>query len=193
MSNPYILIASGFILPQNEYFEVLTKEKISNTSIFNRTVLVTTNSTVASLVDTGQIYHSESATEAFIKYENSGSFEDYMRMVDMASDILGRVDYNKFFELQASNRFISPYSLKMCVDLLKKRFAATHHEYGVVPFNIRFSADNGKSETQIQETVKILRNSKTFGTNTWEQLLAGLANDRNAFSTFFKYIFVDNY
>lgn len=193
MTNPLILTTSGFILPENRHFQVLTKEKISNTSIFNRTVLVTTNSTVADLVDTGQIYHSSAATEVFLKYEDSGKFEDFMRMVDMAAEILGSVDFNKFFEVQANNRHITHYSFKMCVDLLNGEFFNTYLEYGVIPANIRFSADNGYSASQFASNVKTLHKSKTYRANTWENLLSSLANDRAVFSTFFKYVFVDSY
>lgn len=193
MTNAHILTTSGFILPQNRHFEVLTKEKISNTSVFNRSVLVTTNSVVADLVDTNQIYHSTAANEAYLKYEDSGSFEDFMRMVDIAAEILGGIEYNKFFELQANNRHISHYSFKMCVDLLNGEFFKTFREYGIIPANIRFCADNGFSASQFASNVKMLHKSKSYCTNTWEQLLSGLANEKAVFSTFFKYVFVDSY
>ena len=193
MTNSLILTTSGFILPQNRLYEVLTKEKISNTSIFNRTVLVTTNSTVADLVNTGQIYHSQEANEAFLKYEDSGKFEDFMRMVDIAAEILGTVDFNKFFELQANNRHLTHYSFKMCVDLLNCEFVNTYRQYSVIPANTRFAADNGFSASQFTANVKILHKSKKYGSSTWENLLSSLANERAVFSTFFKYIFTDNY
>lgn len=193
MTNPIILTTSGFILPENKYFEVLTKEKISETVNFNRTVLVTTNSTVADLVDTGQIYHSPAANEAYLKYEDSGSFEDFMRMIDIAAEILGKINFDKFFELQANNRHITHYSFKLCVDLLNTEFQNTFHQYSVIPSNIRFAADNGNSASQFANNVKLLHKSKTYRSSTWEQLLSNLGNGRAEFSTFFKYIFVDCY
>lgn len=192
MTKP-ILTTSGFILPDSEYFKVLTKDEISDTSIFNRTVLVTTNTAVASLVDSNQIYHSPEANEAFLKFEDSGNFEDFMRMVDIAANVLKGVDYNRFFELQANSRHLSHYSFKMCVDLLNGEFFKTYHQYNIIPANIRFCADNGLSASQFASNVKTLHKSKTYSTNTWEQLLSGLANEKSVFTTFFKYIFVDSY
>lgn len=193
MTNAPILTTSGFILPDSQHFEVLTKDKISDTSIFNRTVLVTTNTAVADLVDSNQIYHSPNANEAFLKFEDTGSFDNFIHMVDVTAEILKGIDYNRFFELQANNRHLSHYSFKMCVDLLNGDFFKTYHQYNIIPANIRFAADNGLSASQFASNVKTLYKSKTYNTNTWEQLLSGLANDKAAFATFFKYVFVDSY
>lgn len=193
MTNAQILTTTGFILPENLHFEVLTKEKLGETSVFKRTALVTSNSTMTDLVATGQIYHSPSANAAFLMYEASGKFEDFMRMVDIASTILGSIEMNKFFELQANNRHLSMYSFKLCSDLLSCKFLENFHEYSTIPANVRFCADNNNSASQFASNVKTLHKSKCYGANTWERLLTGLTNDRTAFATFFKYVFVDSY
>lgn len=193
MSNAHILTTSGFILPDNQHYEVLTKEKIGEASGFRRTALATNNSAVSELVKNNQIYHSPAANEAFLNFEDSSSFDHFMRLVDVASTILKDIDYNKFFELQGNNRHLSPFSFKMCVELLSGEFLKTYHTYSVIPSNIRFCADNGYSASQFASNVKTLHRSKSYYANTWEQLLSALANDRAAFSTFFKYVFVDSY
>ena len=193
MTNGHILTTSGFILPENQHYTVLTKERLGETSVFKRTALVTSNSTVADLVTTNQIYHSPVANEAFLKFESTGSFEDFMRLVDLTSEILGTVDLNKFFELQANNRHLSQYSFKMCVDLLSCKFYSNYHEYSTIPANVRFCADNGYSASQFASNVKLLHRSKNHNASTWERLLSCLSDNKTAFSTFFKYIFVDSY
>ena len=193
MTNTHVLTTSGFILPNNPHYEVLTKEKIGEGVGFRRTVLATNNSAVSELVKHEQIFHSPAANEAFLKFEDSDSFEDFMRMVDIAASILRDVDYNKFFELQANNRHLSAYSFKMCVELLSGEFLNTFHTYSIIPPNIRFCADNGFSASQFASNVKTLHRSKSYHVNTWEQLLSMLSNNRAAFSTFFKYVFVDSY
>lgn len=193
MSNTHILTTSGFVLPGNLHYEVLTKEKIGEGHGFRRTVLATNNSAVSELVNTNQIFHSPAANEAFLKFEDSGSFEDFIRMVNIAADILKDIDYNRFFELQANNRHLSAYSWKMCVELISGEFFKTFHSYSIIPANIRFTADNGNSASQFASNVKAMHKAKSYSINTWEQLLSALSNDRAAFSTFFKYVFVDSY
>jgi len=193
MNNVHILTTSGFILPNNPHYTVLTKEKMADVSIFNRTALVSTDSNVAQMVDTNQIYHSDIANEAYKKFEASGKFEDFMAMIDIATDVLSKVNYDTFFELQANNRHISAFSIKLCNELLNGNFVRNYHEYATIPFNIRFTADNGLTSSQAADRVKAMRYSKTYYLNTWQNLLSMLANDRSAFSTFFKYVFVDSY
>lgn len=193
MTNAPILTTSGFILPESSHFEVLTKEKLGETSVFKRSALTTSNSVMAELVTTNQIHHSPAANEAYLKFEASGKFEDFMRMVDIASEVLASVDFNKFFELQANNRHLSHFSFKLCVDLVSGEFLTKFHEHSIIPPNIRFCADNGFSASQFASNVKTLSKSTSYCSNTWEKLLASLSNDRAAFSTFFKYVFVDSY
>jgi len=193
MNNLHILTTSGFIIPNNNYYTVLTKDKIADTSIFNRTVLYSVNSGINKLIDTNQIYHSEVANKAYKKFEGSGSFEDFIFMVDIATDILSKIDYDEFFKLQANNPHISAFGIKMCEELLNGMFFKTYRQYAIFPFNLRFSINNGLTSERIEENLKIMRNSKKRSLATWQNLLSKLANDRSAFCTFFKYIFVDSY
>lgn len=200
MDKPYILTTSGFILPENNLYGILTEEEVADVSIFNRTAFVNINSALADLIKPNgnaitpnRICHSIVANKAYKQYEASGSFEDYMSLVDIASEILPKVNYDTFFEIQAHNRNMSPFSFNMCVDLFGGKFLVDYVKYNTMPFNVRFSLDNGLTSNDIIKNINRLKFVKTNMCNTWEKLLTNITNDRTAFVTFFKYVFVDSY
>ena len=96
MTDKQILTTSGFILPDNQYFKILTKEDISDISIFNRTALLTTNSAMSTMAETNQIYYSPIASKAYLDYMSDNSFENYLRMVDITSEIFSNIGIDNF-------------------------------------------------------------------------------------------------
>ena len=197
MTNAYILTASGFILGDNKHYEVLTSDQVFDTSLFTRTAFTHTNSNLLEEVKSNRLYHSVVANTAYAKYAATGSFDDYMTLVDIAADILSACDYSAFFAIQAGNRNMSPISFKFCVDVYSRKFFSTYHTYATVPGNIRLTSDNGLTNSQVSENISTLRHIKTENTSNWASnwamMISALANDKSAFSVFFKYLFVDAY
>lgn len=194
MSNVYLLTSSGFILSDNKHYEVLTYDQASDASLFARTSFANTNSSLLEEVKSNQIYHSVAANNAYAKYATTGSFEDYMDLVDLATDILTAGDYLSFFAIQAGNKNMSPISFRMCVELYNFTFLKTYPKYITVPANIRLTSDNGLTSSQIAANIReFKKNNMSEYTSNWVLLLSELADNRGAFSTFFKYVFVDAY
>lgn len=190
MDNSYIVTTSGFILPSNYYFIPLTKDEVTSSSIFNRNITITTDNNLAEMLDNKILYYSPIANKAYLDYSNSGSFDNYINLVNIATDILSKVDYFTFFKLQANNKHISMYSLKFCEDLYKENFILNYYQYAIIPFNARLVIDNTSIDTTSIEFYKLDKN-RYF--NTWEQVLTSLASNRNVFPIFFRYLFVDSY
>lgn len=193
MSNSFILTTSGFILPQNQYFIILTKDNISEVSIFNRTSFVNADDKITDMIDSNQLYHSSVFNDALQKFIGTKDFDDFINLVNLASEVLSKINFDTFFALQANNRHNSPYTINFCRDVLKGDFISKKHQYETLPHNVRFSPDNGLTEQQAVQNSKIVRESKRKFFSNWENLLSELANDKNAFCTFFKYVFADSY
>ena len=193
MADNYILTTSGFILPNNTYYSILDTSKLSSDSIFIKTTVIPTDNNLVSYTRNNFIYHSPLANEAYKKYEATKSFDSFMTLVNIATEILSVIPYDSFFEIQANNRNMSPYSFLFCLDIYTYEFINKRHAYDAMPLSARFTPYGTVSEETIKKNVKYVRQVKEYYRLTWETALAELAEDRHAFSTFFKYVFVDAY
>lgn len=193
MSDNYILTTSGFILPNNGYYAILDTNKLSSDSIFSKTTVIPTDNNLVSYTKNNFIYQSPLANEAYKKYEATKSFDTFMTLVNIATEILSGISYDTFFEVQANNRNMSPYSFLFCLDVYTSKFICKRHTYDAMPLSARFTPYGTVSEETIKKNVRYVQQVKENYRLTWETALAELAEDRHAFSTFFKYVFVDVY
>lgn len=193
MNKLYILTTSGFILPDNKHYSVLTESKVMDTSIFNRSSLVNSDSVIAELTKSNSVHHSEEANNVYKKYEINKSFEDYVGMLDIACEVLSKINYQTFFELQANNPHMSPVSFKFCMDIYTGSLINNYAQYNAMPFSARFSLNNSADKKILLDNTRRLHTHKAERYNDWSSVLADLYLDRNAFATFFKYIFCDSY
>lgn len=189
----YVLTTSGFILPHTPHHNPLSPDLVEDNSIFNKKVTITTNSDIAEFVKSKLIYHSETANLAYRAYEADKSFNNYINLVNIAIDVLSKVNYDMFFEIQANNRNMSPVSFMFCLDFYSGCFVNKYLQYATVPFSVRFSSANNLTESTIAKNISLLKTNRNTYRNTWDSKIAELADNKDAFLTFFKYIFVDTY
>lgn len=191
MTKNLILTTSGFVLPATNYYGILDESKVSGSSVFDRKTFISTDMVISDYLKSGLIYHSAAANEAHRKYMATQSFEHYMAMVHIAADVLSRVPFDTFFELQASNRNLSPTSFMLCLDLYSTNFYHTYRTYETVPLGARFTAEYTPKSDNLAKLRAVKPQPVTR--KTWENYLSALSVDRKAFTAFFRYVFVDAY
>lgn len=192
MTDKFILTTSGFILPNNPYYSILPPEKVESNSIFNRSTVISTDNGISDYVKHNSIYTSEASNTAYKDYMADKSFSSYIHLVDIASEVLNKINVNNFFELQANNRNMSPMVFMACLDLYKDTFIYNHMKYAVIPMAGRFVSDTSKTNESIANNLQLLKNNSGY-LNTWEKKLASLVDNKDAFCSFFKLVFVDSY
>lgn len=193
MNSNYILITSGFIIPENKYFSVLPEEKVLSTSIFNSKVMTAKDSNIEELVKTNQLYYSAEASEAYLHYTGTKSFEDYMRMVDISIEVFGKIDLAHFFSIQANNTNISPLSFRFCLELVSGDLLVNYLLYNSAINSARFSSNPAITNERINTNTRALKEASSSSYNTWEKLITHLTKNPDAFVTFYKYILTDSY
>lgn len=190
----YILTTSGFIIPDNDYYEPLKKESLSS-NIFNKNLSVIKNASLVEFTKNNEIQHSVMANEYYKKYLAEPTFENFMNMVDLTANVLSKISYSKFFELQANNRNLSFTSFMFCLEIYKGTFLTNHTQYTTIPLSARLVIDSSVTDNVICNNLAKLKQCDSDQTSgvTWSWFLSYLSVDKGAFLTFFKYIFTDPY
>lgn len=195
-----ITITSGFMIPANEYYAPI----LDNTNFLSDYLSRSNSSNNNAIVDyfkSKNIYSSTVVNDAFFKYNNDSSFENYMTLINIVFNILKSIDVFSFFKLQAVNPNLSNISMKFCLDLLKHMEinntsgnGFNYNDYAVIPYNIRFNMENSFNPTN-ERDIKLITDcfkNKVLPIN-WENFISVLCKDKNVFITFYKYIFSDVY
>lgn len=189
--NQFILTTSGFILPASPYFTVLSTDKITDNSILNRNLVTTTDNNISEFIKSNTIYHSEVANEAYKKYLNDQSFESFIHLVDITIEVLSQVNFNTFFEIQANNRNLSPIAFMFCLDVISGHLPKKYNQYSTIPLSVRFTSSTHVTNENISKNKSLLK--ENLRTSQWPSFISELTEHREAFSTFFKFIFTDAY
>lgn len=190
----FILATSGFILPKNTYFEVFKNNDSLTDEIFNRSLVVSTSSSLINYFKENLVYKSNTVNECYNRYLTTKEFNDYITLIDIVVDILKDIDINVFFQLQATNKHLSSIAFNFCLDVTSGKFYTNYSDYNIIPFNIRFSINNNlTTQDTITNLKKIENNFKSSNIYNWELLLSKLAADRDAFLVFYKFMFADYY
>lgn len=193
MSDQLILTSSGFIIPDNDKYVELEQEQVNSSTMLDRNIVINPATNVSAIIKSNRIHTSKIANELFRAYQEGKDFGDYMAMVEFATEVLSLMSYDAFFVVQANNRNMSPTSFMMCLSIYTGKFCEEHLQYSVLPANARLISDPSISAAKIEERIKKLRASNSIYAANWMKVISILANDQQAFSSFFRYIFVDSY
>ncbi len=193
MNIDYILTTSGFILPNNPYYVDLNESQVENTSIFDKTTFISADNDLANYIKNNRIHTSPTANKAYATYIANPTFENYIELIDIATNVLSKINHTTFFEVQASNKNMSPMSFMFCLDVLSRNFADKHLQYNAIPLNARLAVVEHITNEQIRINNEKLRKCDTVLNKTWETFLSRLASKKPEFLTFFRYVFVDAY
>ncbi len=194
MNNDIIISTSGFLLKKNQYFTDFTEDDATSDLIFNRDIITSTNKEIIDYYIHNDVYRSRSANIAYKDYNSESTFEHYIALVDIVTDIVKDMDYITFFKLQAANTHLSNMAFQFCLDVTSRKFLTNYRDYAILPFSLRFTIDNGLTTTKTLDNIKSLeKNFSNNLQNTWDDLLIELINNKPAMLTFYKFIFADFY
>lgn len=191
--NEFIIAASGFMLPANNYFKPFTPEETISDSIFNRSIVASNDAALVEFYKNKNVYRSDTINKLLDAYHDNQNFENYIALVNIAIEIFKEIDFSSFFKLQATNTCLSNISHKFCLDCINGKFFSNYRDYAIVPFNIRFVNNNALTSEKVTENIREFE-KQTYYVNNWETFITELAGtNRDTFITFFKYIFADYY
>lgn len=193
-NNDLIIATSGFLLKKNQYFTDFTEDDVTSDLIFNRDIVTSTNKETIDYYIRNDVYRSRAANIAYRDYNSEPTFEHYIALVDIVTDIVKEMDYITFFKLQAANTHLSNIAFQFCLDVTSRKFLTNFRDYSILPFSLRFTIDNGLTTTKSLDNMRLLeKNFSNTMYNSWDNLLLDLIDNKQAMLTFYKFIFADFY
>jgi len=194
MTNDLIIATSGFLLKKNQYFTDFTEDDVTSDLIFNRDIVTSTNKETIDYYVRNDVYRSRTIDEAYKNYNAEPNFNNYIALVDILTDIFKEMDYLTFFKLQAANTHLSNIAFQFCLDVTSRKFLTNYRDYGILPFSLRFTIDNGLTTTKALDNMKALeKNFSNTMFSSWDSLFVDLMDNRAAMTTFYKFILADFY
>lgn len=191
--NEFIVAASGFMLPANNYFKPFQPEDTVSDSILNRSIVTSNDATLIEFYKNKNVYRSDTINKLLDTYHDCPSFENYIALINIAIEIFKDIEFPAFFKLQATNTTLSNISRKFCLDCINGKFFSNYRDYSIIPFNIRFVNNNALTTEKVTENIREFE-KQTYYVNNWETFISELSEtNRDVFITFFKYIFADYY
>lgn len=192
----YVLLSSGFIIPKNRWFSPVEKENTYLTQLLNRVPNTVNDSHLTSLINLNAIYSSKECNEIYLNYQHKPSFENYMRMIDILSEIFSEIDIGKFFEIQSKNIYLSPLGFGFINDTMTSAFIQNYKQYAMVPSFFRTVKDTNFSDMEARKKVlnETRKTSYLFHghRNVTLTFLTDLSQNRDVFATFFRYMLTDS-
>lgn len=194
----YILITSGFIIPQNNLFSPLVESDGYREALLREESVIELFPKLDRLIDTGQLHSSAVVTEAYMDYLAQPNFDRYMRLVDIFTGVIGKMSLHEFVQLQFSNPYLSPTGFKLCLDMLRpSELGRTYMEYAAVPSFFTMASEVNSQEVNSRQTryekmlgdcgCAVNNQSYAYSLNT----LTELVSNQKGFLAVFKYMLTD--
>lgn len=191
-----VFATSGFVIPLTGYHTPYVETQGLQETLFARAFKSTSDQITREFFKNSGIYISDTAKRLYDDYLAAPSYDKYIAIVDMTTDILKNTTPKEFFRWQVGCKHISSISLMFCKDVITGKFQKNYNSYNVLSASARFMINNNTTSEKANalwlEFDRDLKSSPYQG-NSWVHLLTPLMGDKAAFLTFFKHIFVDYY
>lgn len=184
-----ILTTSGFILPDNKYFEQLDSMDVFFNEYLGGPSLTGLNRSLSDVIDQGLISTSKIASEAYLEYISNPNFDSYILLVDIVSEVFRNISYLDLLKLQVNNSFLSPMGFKMLLELpCHNKISSDFSSYSMLPsFLIGQHNFNHKELSTREGRIKELEGTRGRFLEA-PVVIQQLLSFRESFLTFFKLV-----
>lgn len=185
-----VLLTSGFIIPENKWFTTISDDATYRERLLGDGNGLDLVPKLHALITKGDISSSVTANEAYLNYTNDPSFENYMAMVDIFTDVFKDYNFVKFCKDQVVNSYLSPMGFSLILDILTGWKSINYSLYEAVPgfFTMAMNSDPKELTTRETRLNKVLDSSTLLSTSGY---LTNLIQDKKVFASVFKFILVD--
>lgn len=192
MGKEMILISSGFLIPSNRLFTVVTKDSTYRNSILGKKNGTNNDNVLSSLIQSGSLSSSAVCNDLYTTYLHNPNYETYMTLVDTLAEVFGDISLSDFVMHQARNVYLSPIGFKLCTDLLSDKLFKTYKEYLVAPSFFRVTNPQAVSPEEINRRVTEVQRLLTNNRSTFIEFLSVAMNDKGSIPAFFQYTLTDS-
>lgn len=193
MSKEMILVSSGFIIPSNRLFSVVTKDTTYRNSILSKKNGTGKDVILDELIKTGTLNSSATCNDLYTAYVHDSSADNLLNLVDAIAEVFKGLSLKDFMMTQAKNTYLSPLGFKLCMDLATDKLHKTYREYLVSPSFFRVAKPSEISSDEISARISSVE--KLFTSDyrlNFVTVIAGMMADKGPLAAFFQYVLTDS-
>lgn len=189
-----VYTTTGLLIPPSPLYEVYEKSATPLEQLFSRSMIDNSDLGVLDFYKSNEIFTSLQANRLYLNYISEPTYDNFMEMVNFATDIFKGVTCREFFQDQVASLHISQMTLMLCKDIINGNIGNYIQYAGVSPGS-RFVISNGVTVNKANETMKKLFSEvdRRYGSISWVQVLTPVVENEGAFVMMFKHFFVDYY
>ena len=193
MATDLFLATSGFALPVTDLYHPFEVEDEIGKLIFSRSMVSSNDTLIREFYKKTDVYCSETANVALDKYMTDPSFENFIRLVDIALDVVDSYSFFDFVMVQAMNKYVSNLGFRLCEDLVTGRFKTNYQDYNLIPSAMRPDTSESMTRAELEKRAKRVSNKAIWTRDSWTTLFSELMTEEAAFVSFYKFVFADYY
>lgn len=193
MSKEMILVSSGFIIPSNRLFSVVSKDSTYRDSILSKRNGTDKDIVLNELIKANALSSSNACNELYSAYIHDSTTDNFLNLVDAIAEVFRGISLKDFLMLQARNTYLSPVGFRLCMDLATCKLHETYREYLVTSsfFRVAKPTDNQAKEvnSRINQIEKALANK---GQTSFPSELSYMMHNKGSIVAFFQYVLTDS-
>lgn len=194
----FIVISSGFVIPENSLYKKIVDEDSPLQEIFNRSQFINKDF-LTDFFTKHKVYSSEVINNDLYNYINDKSSRNLFKLLDNTHAVFENILFKDFFKLQVENRYLSNICFNFLIDLAQELKNVNIDEnvlnrYSYIPYNIRFNFNNDiDSNEKYKREKQLISIVSEIPIQTNIDFLMVLFKNKNAFLTFYKFVLADIY
>lgn len=193
MSKEMILVSSGFIIPSNRLFSVVTKDTTYRNSILSKKNGTGKDVILDELIKTGTLNSSATCNDLYAAYVHDSSVDNLLNLVDTIAEVFKGLSLKDFMMTQAKNTYLSPLGFKLCMDLATDKLHKTYREYLVSSSFFRVAKPSEVNPDEILNRIstveKIYKDSQHLN---FVSVISSMMADKGSLPAFFQYVLTDS-
>lgn len=193
MSKEMILVSSGFIIPSNRLFSVVTKDTTYRNSILSKKSGTGKDVILDELIKAGTLNSSATCNDLYTAYVHDSSVDNLLNLVDAIAEVFKGLSLKDFMMTQAKNTYLSPLGFKLCMDLATDKLHKTYREYLVSSSFFRVAKPSEVHPDEILNRIstveKIYKDSQHLN---FVSVISSMMADKGSLPAFFQYVLTDS-
>lgn len=193
MAKSLVLLTSGFMVPESQWFSRVVKNPTLREQMINKDNGLMDDQEMSQVVSDYKVMSPKAFSETFIAHRDLPSFDTYIALVDALIDVFEDCSFNEFIKIQVYNNHLSQAGFSLVMSLLDGSFFQTYNRYAVLPSFFRL--DSGITPEESKRRLDIYRDTLKKAQNTavtMTQFLTELSANQPALSAFFRYVLTDS-
>ena len=187
MAKSLVLLTSGFMVPESQWFSRVVKNPTLREQMINKDNGLMDDQEMSQVVSDYKVMSPKAFSETFIAHRDLPSFDTYIALVDALIDVFEDCSFNEFIKIQVYNNHLSQAGFSLVMSLLDGSFFQTYNCYAVLPSFFAWTAAIRRRRASGDRHLPRYAEEAQNTAVTMTQFLTELSANQPALSAFFRW------